>query len=368
MRVALFCHSLISDWNHGNAHFLRGVTNELIRRCHQVDVYEPSDAWSFSNLLNETSTGDRAGLREWYPLLKSHRYDLASVDLEKALRGVDLVLVHEWNDVKLINSIGQLRHRLPFIAIFHDTHHRVVSSPESVPFGALEEYDAVLTFGRALADAYRGNGFSKPVFVWHEAADTSIFRPYCRSEFLGDVVLIANWGDQERSAEFEEFFFRPVRKLGLKAALYGVRYPDEALRKIKDAGIDYNGWTPNYLVPNIFARFKLTVHIPRRWYVNPLPGIPTIRVFEALACGIPLISAPWKDSEWLFRPGDFLFARNGDDMARKMSEILAHPDAANARAAGGRETILARHTCAHRVSELLEMYSALRRSLRFGFT
>jgi spore maturation protein CgeB len=40
-----------------------------------------------------------------------------------------------------------------------------------------------------------------------------------------------------------------------------------------------------------------------------LPGIPTIRVFEALACGIPLVSAPWDDSEHLFRPGeDFLVA------------------------------------------------------------
>jgi spore maturation protein CgeB len=44
-----------------------------------------------------------------------------------------------------------------------------------------------------------------------------------------------------------------------------------------------------------------------------LPGIPTIRVFEALACGIPLVSAPWDDAEGLFRPGeDFLVARDGD--------------------------------------------------------
>ena len=35
-----------------------------------------------------------------------------------------------------------------------------------------------------------------------------------------------------------------------------------------------------------------------------LPGIPTIRVFEALACGIPLVSAPWQDEEGLFRPGE----------------------------------------------------------------
>jgi spore maturation protein CgeB len=51
MKFALFYHSLVSDWNHGNAHFLRGVTSELLARGHQVNVYEPADAWSVQNLL-----------------------------------------------------------------------------------------------------------------------------------------------------------------------------------------------------------------------------------------------------------------------------------------------------------------------------
>ena len=51
MRVTIFCHSLLSDWNHGNAHFLRGVASELISRGHDVVVYEPRDAWSLQNLI-----------------------------------------------------------------------------------------------------------------------------------------------------------------------------------------------------------------------------------------------------------------------------------------------------------------------------
>ena len=53
MNVVLFCHSLLSDWNHGNAHFLRGVVTELIERRARVDVYEPRDAWSVENLVAE---------------------------------------------------------------------------------------------------------------------------------------------------------------------------------------------------------------------------------------------------------------------------------------------------------------------------
>ena len=51
MRVVVFCHSLVSDWNHGNAHFLRGVLSELIARGHEVRVWEPEGAWSLKNLL-----------------------------------------------------------------------------------------------------------------------------------------------------------------------------------------------------------------------------------------------------------------------------------------------------------------------------
>jgi spore maturation protein CgeB len=51
MRIVFFCHSLISDWNHGNAHFLRGIVAELLDRSHDVVVYEPANGWSRQQLL-----------------------------------------------------------------------------------------------------------------------------------------------------------------------------------------------------------------------------------------------------------------------------------------------------------------------------
>ena len=51
MRIVMFYHSLLSDWNHGNAHFLRGIVSELLSRDHDVQVYEPQEAWSLQNLL-----------------------------------------------------------------------------------------------------------------------------------------------------------------------------------------------------------------------------------------------------------------------------------------------------------------------------
>jgi spore maturation protein CgeB len=87
--------------------------------------------------------------------------------------------------------------------------------------------------------------------------------------------------------------------------------------------------------------------------VEALPGIPTIRPFEALACGIPLISSPWDDAEHLFTPGqDYLVARTGAEMKQHLQTLISQPKKAAELAKHGLETILSRHTCAHRVSEL----------------
>jgi spore maturation protein CgeB len=79
-------------------------------------------------------------------------------------------------------------------------------------------------------------------------------------------------------------------------------------------------------------------------------------MFEALACGIPLVSAPWQDAEGLFRPGkDFLFARDGQQMTRHLNDILNDDSLAAELAASGLETVRSRHTCRHRVDELLSI-------------
>ncbi len=134
----------------------------------------------------------------------------------------------------------------------------------------------------------------------------------------------------------------------------GVRYPDEAIAAVRAAGLEHGGWIANAEAPRAFARHRVTMHIPRRPYVEALPGIPTIRMFEALACGIPLISAPWDDAEGLFRPGtDFLFAKDGEEMRHLLTDVLTDRSMAKDLERHGLETILARHTCTHRVDELL---------------
>ncbi len=364
MIIRLFYHSLISDWNHGNAHFLRGVVKELARRGHAVKVYEPRNGWSVQNLVCEHGEEPLERFAEAYPGLKSVRYHLDELDLERAVRGADLVIVHEWSDPALVRSIGELRKRRKFVLLFHDTHHRLVTQPDAMRAYELGNYDGVLAYGRVLAELYVREKLAPRVWTWHEAADTDVFKPLPEVQKEGDLVWVGNWGDDERTEELQEFLIDPVRALGIKAAVYGVRYPADARERLAAAGIEYRGWLPNFEVPEVFASFRMTLHVPRRPYVQALPGIPTIRPFEALACGIPLACSPWKDSEHLFTPGsDYLVARDGRQMQKHISALLRDGVRRRRLASHGLRTILARHTCAHRVDEMLAIHALIKAEL-----
>ncbi len=380
MNFAFFVHSLASDWNHGNAHFVRGVCSDLVHRGHGVVTHEQTDNWSRWNLEHDHGQQASRSYLAAYPELTDteHMYTLApakiasdltvaevdavveALDLPNRLRGVDVVIVHEWTPPAVVAAIGKYRKRNDsFRLLFHDTHHRAVSEPATLGKFDLGGYDGVLAFGRVLTEAYKQRGWSSRAWTWHEAADTKRFKPL-NAERTGDLVWVGNWGDDERTDELHEFLIEPARDLKLGTTIHGVRYPDDAKAALANAGIRYAGYLPNFEAPRLFAQHRLTVHVPRRWYVSHLPGIPTIRPFEALACGIPLVSAPWDDAEHLFTPGeDFAVARNDEEMKREMRHLLDYPDAAAEQAARGRETVLARHTCEHRVSELLHIVEGL---------
>ncbi len=352
MKIVLFCHSLLSDWNHGNAHFLRGLVSELGSRGHSVTSYEDEQAWSVSNLVGEFGEHALEDVNRHYPLLDVVRYSSETLDLEAAVHGADLVLVHEWNPPELIEGLGRLRRRSSsFRLLFHDTHHRTVSEPDRL--ARLDGYDGVLAFGESLRQRYLAAGWAKTVFTFHEAADTTVFRPRPNAGRIGDLVWVGNYGDGERTRELSEYLFEPARALGLRGSIYGVRYPAEGLSKLEQAGLHYCGWLPNYRVPLVFSKHRLTVHVPRRPYAEALTGIPTIRVFEALASGIALVSAPWRDEERLFEPGAYRSVESGEAMRAALRELLHEPAAAAEMTAKGLRCILDRHTCSHRAHQLI---------------
>jgi spore maturation protein CgeB len=360
MKFVLYAHTVVSDWNNGNAHFLRGILSDLERRGHLTRVLEPEDGWSRANLIANHGTAPLERFAVRFPHLPVTTYG-PGFDHAAALDDADVVIVHEWTPPDLVARIGHLRQAGGrFALLFHDTHHRGVSESASIEQLPLQDYDAVLAFGETLRRRYERLGWGRRVFTWHEAADTTVFHPLVPGGAQKDVVWIGNWGDGERAQELHDFLVEPARQAQLTGTVHGVRYPPEALDRLATTNLAYQGWLPNAEAPGSFAQHRMTIHVPRRPYVEALPGIPTIRVFEALACGIPLVSAPWRDEEGLFRPGaDFLMACDTAEMTRHLNAIRHDQDLAQAMVASGLHRIRERHTCAHRVDELLAILATI---------
>lgn len=361
LRLRYFAHSLRSDWNNGNAHFLRGLIRALAAMGHDVVVYEPCTEWSIQHLREEREgEASLERFRRSFPDIRIATYTSENLFdtgyWSSRLQDCDVVIVHERNPRELADQLLRLRSECGYRLLFHDTHHRASSSPQQIRCLGVEQFDGVLCFGESLREIYRRHYQVQRAYILHEAADTTIFHPLPHSEKTTDVLWIGNWGEGERTHELHEFFLGPAKALPeLRFRAYGVRYPEEGVAALADAGVEYRGYLPSLEAPATYSASQLTVHIPRQQYNEAMTGIPTIRVFEALACGIPLISAPWSDTEQLFREGDYARVRSRAEMKRGICRLIEDKDAAQAQALCGLETILSRHTCRHRAEELTEI-------------
>jgi spore maturation protein CgeB len=146
----------------------------------------------------------------------------------------------------------------------------------------------------------------------------------------------------------------------LRFMVHGVRYPKRVLRFFDKTGIRYEGWVPNFAVPEVFAKFRMTLHILRSFYCTALPGIPTIRPFEAMACGIPLVTTQWRDTKQLFHEGqDYLMAESPGQMRQYIRLLTGSEQKRQDLAGHALETIRRRHHCDLRAEQLEEICRTL---------
>jgi spore maturation protein CgeB len=337
--------------------------DELRKLGHKVRCYEPDDAWSLVNLLRDPSASD--SLRAFdaaFPDLDWRGYDCQHLEpfLDDELRDADIVVVHEWNSARLVEAVASRKKRFHFHLLFHDTHHRAYTAPQDIAQLRIDQFDGVLAFGEAIRRIYLEAFGAQRAWTFHEAADTARFYPRENAN-KKEVNWIGNWGDDERTRELQEFLIGPLAKVRPHtAAVYGVRYPVDAQRQLQDAGIRYRGYLPNLAAPEVYSRSALTIHIPRRCYTNGLSGIPTIRMFEAFACGVPLLCSPWTDLETLFRPNqDFICVPDGRAMTAEIDHLLRDELARRQLSRNALDTIQQRHTCVHRARQFEEICQEL---------
>ena len=320
MRIVYFTHSLASCWNHGNAHFLRGVLRALDPpAAMRSQASSPPAPGACATWWPTTAEAALDAFRDAIPTSPHEPTDPTSTSPRRRT-DADLVIVHEWNDPRA----RRRPRRRP--GARRPLHPAVPRHPP--PGGQRPGGDRAPSTSPATTACWRsarlwrrstaaGAG-ARRAFVWHEAADITPLPS------AGDEASRATgWSGSATGAtasaraELERFLLAPGRaRPACRSTSMACAIPPRRWRCWRGtARATAAGW-PTPRAPAVFARHLATVHVPRRFYVEALPGIPTIRVFEALACGIPLVCAPWSDAEAPVPAGRGLSAgarRRGDD-------------------------------------------------------
>jgi hypothetical protein len=220
----------------------------------------------------------------------------------------------------------------------------IISHPETVDPAECDAADLVLVASVRFADWLRARTRT-PVEVFLQATDADRFRPVpAVPEHAHDIAIVAKSRDVFRSAVADAVAGN------LQPAIYGSGW-----KPFVDPALVVSEYVPNDELPKVYS--SIGVLLNDHWRTMRDWGFVSNRLFDALACGTPVISDDLPELDELF--GSSVLAYHDVNELRALVEsVLADPEGARARAARGRELVIGHHTFERRARELVD---ALRR-------
>jgi spore maturation protein CgeB len=336
--------AITSSWGNGHATTYRGLLRHLATRGYDVRFLERDLPWYAANRdmpappgVTTTLYDSIQDLQERFePLV--HRAALVIVGSFVP----DGIAIGEW-----VNAVAG------GVTAFYDIDTPVTlaklenGGADYISKRLIPQYDLYLSFtgGPTLARLEDEFGARRARSLYCSVDPASLFCPAtpatCELGYLGTY-------SPDRQPVLEELLLAPARQLQTRAfVVAGPQYPD---------GID---WPPNvsritHLPPRDHPRFftsqRFTLNITRADMVKA-GWSPSVRLFEAAACGTPIISDYWEGIEQFFQPGhEILLAESSDDVVRHLSGI--GEEQRRILGARARATVLAHHTAEHRAAAL----------------
>jgi spore maturation protein CgeB len=354
VKLVIFGLTISSSWGNGHATLWRGLCRALAARGHQICFFEHDVSYYAAHRDFTEIPGGRLILypvwEEVAPLAREHLHDadvgIVTSYCPDALAATEFVL----------ESAARLR-------VFYDldtpvTLARLREGAAVSYLGprGLRDFDLVLSYtgGAALGELSERLG-ARRVAPLYGSVDPAAHCPTPACDlYRADLSYLGTYA-ADRQAALEELFIEPARRCGqARFLLGGAQYPAAF------------PWTPNiYFVrhlppaehPAFFCSSRLTLNVTRQ-AMAALGYCPSGRLFEAAACGVPIVTDAWEGLEQFFTPGaEILLARSSDDVVN----ALRLPDAAlKAQARAARERTLTEHTAERRALELEELFSAAR--------
>ena len=216
----------------------------------------------------------------------------------------------------------------------------VISHPEAVGIDECDAADLVLVASERFAAHLRART-ATPVEVLLQATDHRRFRPQPPDpRYAHPVGVVAKTRGVLRPAVADAI------AAGLRPAIYGAGW-----REFVDPDLVVADHVPNAELPALYS--SVGVLLNDHWGTMRAWGFVSNRLFDAVACGTPVISDHLPEVHELF--GDAVATyRHPADLRRLVDGILRDEDAARAQAAEARQAVLAAHTFDHRARSLLE--------------
>ncbi|HEU5078943.1 MAG TPA: glycosyltransferase [Opitutaceae bacterium] len=348
MKIVIFGLTLSSSWGNGHATLWRGLIHALGRRGHDVVFFERDAPYYAEHRdLTELSRGELRLYRTWDDVVSLARREAQTADAA--------IVTSYCPDS---HAASAMLDESDALRVFYDLDTPVTlaqlkagATVPYVPPNGLRDFDLVLSFtgGRALDELREHLGA-----VWVEplygSVDPAVHRPVSPvDQYRADLSYLGTYAE-DRQAVLEALFVEtarrcPDRRFVIGGAQYPHRFP----------------WTDNiYFLrhleparhPEFFSSSRLTLNVTRE-AMRQMGYCPSGRLFEAAACGTPVVSDTWEGLETFFAPDrEILLANSADDIERVMD---SSDEELQRLGQAARERVLSTHTADHRAVEL-EIY------------
>jgi spore maturation protein CgeB len=342
LRIVIFGLTVSSSWGNGHATIWRGLCQALNQQGHEVTFFEKDVAYyaCHRDLWNP----------ENFRLVLYREWEEVEVDAVEALRSADAGVITSYCPDSLV-ACDLVLHARNLVRVFYDLDTPVTlerlqrgEEVEYVPPSGLHDFDLVLSFsgGRALEElkVRLGAKFAAPLYG---SVAPNTHRPAATdAHYRGDLSYLGTYA-ADRQSTLERLFLEPARRTPQKRfVLGGALYPSEF------------PWSSNiFFVRHVpppdhsafYSSSKLTLNVTRA-AMAVMGHCPSGRLFEAAACGTPVISDSWAGLDEFFEPGvEILVARSPEDVQESLERDPAELVQIGAAA---RRCVLAKHTAAHR--------------------
>jgi spore maturation protein CgeB len=349
MKLVVFGLSVSSSWGNGHATLWRGLIKALASLGHSVIFFERDVPYYGAHRdLSDLPGGRLVLYPDWPTVLGIARAELGDAD-------VALVTSYCPDGVPASLEVADAPVAL---RVFYDLDTPLtlacLRTDGAVPYigpRGLADFDLVLSFtGGAALTALRDLLGARRVAPLYGSVDPEVHHRVAPVDrYRADLSYLGTYAD-DRQAALVRLFVQPARRAPARRFLIGgAQYPPE----FPWADNIYFVWhLPPAEHPEFYSSSRLTLNVTR----EPMAAMgycPSGRLFEAAACGAPIVSDDWEGLDAFFAPGaEILVAGDAADTLR----ALEVDDAELGRVArAARDRVLADHTAERRAGQLMAL-------------